>query len=175
VSSKFLNPIEGRNLVMIAFPHPRQMCWICGKLVELETCKTDEHGNAVHERCYAAKMALSREAQMSSKKPPNAMPQMAKMPSARVSDSMPEVRCPEWQKAYQAALLETEHSRLKQKILDAEAAILKRRQELSRGAPHAGTSLLDGAAAHAELMKISDALSSLNTLRNELQKGASQK
>jgi hypothetical protein len=161
---------------MIAFPHPSQKCWICGKLVELERCKTDEHGNAVHERCYAAKMALSDETQTGTKSP-SATPQMAKMPSSKVSDdSMPELTYPEWQKAYQAALLETEQSRLKQKILDAEAAILKRRQELlSRGAPHAGTSLRDGAAAHAELMKIGDALSSLKTLRNELQKKAPQK
>jgi hypothetical protein len=157
---------------MIAYPHPSQMCWICGKLVELETCKTDEHGNAVHERCYAAKMVLSHEPQMSGKKPPSATPRMAKMPSPRVSDnSMPELTYPEWQEAYQAAMLETEHSRLKQKILDAEAAIFKRRHELSHGAPHAGTSLT---ATHAERMKISDALSSLNTLRNELQKGAPQ-
>jgi hypothetical protein len=158
------------------FPHPSQMCWICGKLVELETCKTDEHGNAVHERCYAAKMALSHETQMSGKKPPSATPQMAKMPSPGVSDdSMPELTYPEWQKAYQAALLETDHSRLKQKILDAEAAILKRRHELRHGALRAGTSLREGAAPHAELMKISDALSNLNTLRNELQKGTLQK
>lgn len=31
-------------------------CWMCGKLVELETCKTDEHGMAVHENCYASKI-----------------------------------------------------------------------------------------------------------------------
>jgi hypothetical protein len=125
------------------------MCWICGKLVELETCKTDEH------------QAKRRK--------------MAKTPAPRASDdSMPELTYPEWQKPYRAALLETDHSRLKQKILDAEAAILKRRQELSRGAPDAGLSLRDGAAPHAELMEIGDALSTLNTLRNELQKGAPQ-
>ena len=37
---------------------PTRDCWICGKAVPLETCKTDEHGNPVHERCYAAKLAL---------------------------------------------------------------------------------------------------------------------
>ena len=36
-----------------------KFCWICGKSVSLETCKSDEHGNvvhgnAVHEKCYAA-------------------------------------------------------------------------------------------------------------------------
>jgi hypothetical protein len=161
---------------MITFPHPSQMCWICGKLVELETCQTDEHGNAVHGRCYAAKMALANEPQMSANKPPSSTPQRVKMPSPRVSDiSMPEVTYPEWQKPYQAALLETDHSRLKQKILDAEAAILKRRRELSFDGPHAGSSFRNDSAPRAELMEISDALSGLNTLRNELQKRAPQK
>jgi hypothetical protein len=161
---------------MITSPNPSQMCWICGKLVQLETCKTDEHGNAVHGQCYAARTALTRERKQSGKRGPITTPQMAKAPSPTVSDgSMSELRYPEWQKPYQAALLETDDSRLKQKILDAEAAILKRRQELSHGAPHAGTSLREGAAPHAELMEISDALSSLNTLRNELQKGVPQK
>jgi hypothetical protein len=39
--------------------HPTQMCWICGKAVDLKTSKTDEHGSAVHEQCYAAKVALA--------------------------------------------------------------------------------------------------------------------
>ena len=34
------------------------MCWICGKSVDLKTCKIDEHGSAVHEQCHAAKVAL---------------------------------------------------------------------------------------------------------------------
>lgn len=38
------------------------MCWICGKAVDLKTCKTDEHGSAVHEHCYAAKIALAKGA-----------------------------------------------------------------------------------------------------------------
>jgi hypothetical protein len=59
------------------------MCWICGKLVELETCKTDEHGNAVHRRCYAANMTLAHEAQMSVKKPPSTTPQMARHKNSR--------------------------------------------------------------------------------------------
>jgi hypothetical protein len=36
-------------------------CWICGHAVELETCKTDEHGMAVHEDCYMLKAALAKE------------------------------------------------------------------------------------------------------------------
>jgi hypothetical protein len=39
-------------------------CVICGKPVELERCKTDENGKAVHEKCYlkaaAAKTAKRR-------------------------------------------------------------------------------------------------------------------
>lgn len=30
------------------------VCWICDRTVSLETCKIDEHGNAMHEECYLA-------------------------------------------------------------------------------------------------------------------------
>jgi hypothetical protein len=30
-------------------------CVVCGKPVDLGHCKTDEHGKAVHERCYLKK------------------------------------------------------------------------------------------------------------------------
>ena len=33
-------------------------CFLCGKSVPLETCKTDENGNAIHEECYVLKMRL---------------------------------------------------------------------------------------------------------------------
>jgi hypothetical protein len=33
-------------------------CWICGKPVRLEKCKIDEHGQAVHENCYATRLKL---------------------------------------------------------------------------------------------------------------------
>jgi len=36
-----------------------QFCWICGHAVDLNTCKTDEYGKAVHEPCYAAKIKLN--------------------------------------------------------------------------------------------------------------------
>jgi len=36
-------------------------CWICGKPVELESCKFDEHGQPVHEDCYVAKLILDRK------------------------------------------------------------------------------------------------------------------
>ena len=35
-------------------------CWICGSACRLEDCKTDELGLAVHEDCYALRMALKR-------------------------------------------------------------------------------------------------------------------
>ena len=34
------------------------LCWICDKRVDLATCKTDEHGEAVHEACYKAMLAF---------------------------------------------------------------------------------------------------------------------
>ena len=36
-------------------------CWICGNAVDLKTCKTDEHGMAVHEECYLTKVALGKK------------------------------------------------------------------------------------------------------------------
>jgi len=35
-------------------------CTICGTAVPLEHCKTDEHGEAVHESCYTLKLASAR-------------------------------------------------------------------------------------------------------------------
>jgi hypothetical protein len=34
-------------------------CVICGKPVEIERCKTDEDGDAVHEKCYVGKVTLT--------------------------------------------------------------------------------------------------------------------
>ena len=36
--------------------HKILACWICGKVVDLKTCKTDEHGLPVHEQCYVARV-----------------------------------------------------------------------------------------------------------------------
>jgi hypothetical protein len=36
-------------------------CVICGKAVELEHCKTDEYGDAVHDKCYIARMAQAKD------------------------------------------------------------------------------------------------------------------
>jgi hypothetical protein len=35
------------------------ICSICGRRVNLETSKTDEDGQAVHEECYVRKIAAS--------------------------------------------------------------------------------------------------------------------
>jgi hypothetical protein len=43
----------------MAFLHDRlYRCWICGNVAPLEKCKIDEHGRAVHEDCYVAKLAF---------------------------------------------------------------------------------------------------------------------
>ena len=33
-------------------------CWICGKTVNLNDCKTDERGQPVHEECYVARLTM---------------------------------------------------------------------------------------------------------------------
>lgn len=38
----------------------RPRCPICDLPVALETAKTDENGRAIHEDCYAMKLALRR-------------------------------------------------------------------------------------------------------------------
>jgi hypothetical protein len=40
--------------------HTTQDCWICGTFVSPDSCQVDEHGKAVHEQCYAARLALER-------------------------------------------------------------------------------------------------------------------
>ena len=37
-------------------------CWICGRLVDLKSCETDEHGNAVHNACNAIRVRINAEA-----------------------------------------------------------------------------------------------------------------
>ena len=39
-------------------PH---FCWICGNTVDLETCKVDEYGMAVHGECDFLRVALASE------------------------------------------------------------------------------------------------------------------
>lgn len=49
--------------------HP-YFCWICGNVVDLETCKSDEQGMAVHEDCYITRITLAHESVKLSKLPP---------------------------------------------------------------------------------------------------------
>lgn len=49
-------------------------CWICRKPVEVETCKTDEHGLAVHGDCYLLKLWLSRRGVEIRTRRPNPLP-----------------------------------------------------------------------------------------------------
>jgi hypothetical protein len=36
-------------------------CALCNRPVELETCKADERGSAVHEECYVRKVRVSAD------------------------------------------------------------------------------------------------------------------
>jgi len=56
------------------FPQPSQMCWICGHAVTTETRTIDQHGSTVHERCYAARLALASEALKLGKMSPRPAP-----------------------------------------------------------------------------------------------------
>jgi hypothetical protein len=85
---------------------------------------------------------------------------MADAPLHPDGDGSFELKYPTWQKAYQAAMTETDDSRLRQKILEAEEAITGRSTWLSDGGSHD--------AAAEELIAIHDALVGLNVLRKEL-------
>ena len=37
------------------------LCSLCNEPVELETSKTDENGNAIHEECYVVKVDVEVE------------------------------------------------------------------------------------------------------------------
>lgn len=39
-------------------PKQNHLCWICGKPVDVGTCKIDKYGEAVHEPCDSARVAL---------------------------------------------------------------------------------------------------------------------
>ena len=160
---------------MSASPNPTFMCSICGTAVDLRMCKTDERGQSVHGQCYAAELAVPHPPVMKMKA---AARQKTKIPPAVSRDteqrkSSPSYsiearfKYPDWQKPYQAALLETEHSRLKQKILDAEAAIDKRRLELTHDG-HVDGCAQETAVTFLETLAIGDAIATLKILRSEL-------
>ena len=45
---------------MVILKDPAPICPLCGKPVELEKSNTDSDGAAVHEDCYAAKVAAKK-------------------------------------------------------------------------------------------------------------------
>jgi len=49
--------VAGRNTDSFSVPHIA--CAICGETVDLIRCKTDEHGQAVHDACYVEKVTLA--------------------------------------------------------------------------------------------------------------------
>jgi hypothetical protein len=53
---------QGRFPMSYSSDHPvwTPACAVCKAPVELETCKTDERGTAVHEECYVRKIRLAQ-------------------------------------------------------------------------------------------------------------------
>lgn len=72
------------------------------------------------------------------------------------SSPAPIVSYPEWQPAYQAALLELDPKRLPERVIAAETAIFNRLQAISGKTDH-----------HAERRAIEDALAGLRVLKRE--------
>ena len=75
--------------------------------------------------------------------------------TAAVSMS-PELSYPEWQQAYQVALLELDRAKLAELVAAAETAIYKRLQAMSQGSN-----------SHAERQAVKDALANLRTLKRD--------
>ena len=73
-----------------------------------------------------------------------------------VNSPSPKILYPEWQNAYQAALLELDRKKLLERVTAAETAIFNRIQALLQDPDHA-----------AELQAIEDALASLRVLRRD--------
>ena len=68
ISARVHSPREG-NLKTLERNYSH-FCWICGTSVDLETCKTDELGMAVHADCYVVKVALATESMRLMKRKP---------------------------------------------------------------------------------------------------------
>ena len=75
---------------------------------------------------------------------------------ARMAEHSSNLRFPQWQAEYQAALMELNHSKLLGRVTKAEYAIYRRLQ-----------SLTNTADCHPELLAIEDALASLRLLKRE--------
>jgi hypothetical protein len=67
-----------------------------------------------------------------------------------------QIHYPDWQQAYQAALLELDPQKFAQRITDAETAIFKRQQAIAQSPNHV-----------AERHAIDDALASLRVLKGD--------
>jgi hypothetical protein len=70
-----------------------------------------------------------------------------------------DLRFPQWQSQYQAALVELDHSKLLGRVTEAEYAIFERLQSLE-GTPNCQSRFV-------ELLAIEDALASLRSLKRE--------
>jgi hypothetical protein len=69
---------------------------------------------------------------------------------------LPSLRYPEWERPYRAALLEVDLKKLTEHVAEAEAAILKRLQQLSESQDE-----------QAERQVIQDAISTLRVIKRE--------
>ena len=72
------------------------------------------------------------------------------------SSSSPKILYPEWQPEHQAALLELDCKKLRERVAAAETAIFNRLQAISHSSD-----------AHAERQAIEDALASLRVLKRD--------
>ena len=48
---------------------PEHICAICNQPVDLRTTKTNDHGKAVHEKCYFLRQSLLRATQATNQRP----------------------------------------------------------------------------------------------------------
>jgi hypothetical protein len=71
-------------------------------------------------------------------------------------DQSPESLYPAWQNEYQAALVEVDREKLKERVEAAETAIYKRLQQISLSSDH-----------HTERNVIEDALNSLRVIKRD--------
>ena len=55
---KLMDLVRAERPPMATIERTQYRCWICGKEVSLETCKTDENGYVVHEHCYTLRIQL---------------------------------------------------------------------------------------------------------------------
>lgn len=66
--------------------HQGYFCWICGNAVDLESCKADENGIAVHENCYLLRVTLAAESnRLAVRKPAQSVRRIS------ASDGMPNL------------------------------------------------------------------------------------